>query len=196
MVARHAAQTAVPTSGNYQRGDIVWNSTPTNVTTDVADYVILGWICTVSGTPGTFREIRVLGEAISTGAAAQADQETATSVVLYVTPGRQQFHPSASKGWANAQANGVAAASYNVTSITDDGAGLYTVTWATDFSNANYSVIVSPQADQAGTSASSFVSQVINTGKVAGSVQIATYRLSDFAQTDPNNHHVAAFGDQ
>lgn len=37
-----------PTSGNYVKGDIVWNTNPKST-----DYV--GWICTKSGTPGDWR---------------------------------------------------------------------------------------------------------------------------------------------
>ncbi len=35
-------------------------------------------------------------------AAAQSDQETATSTTTYVSPGRQQYHPSATKAWRHA----------------------------------------------------------------------------------------------
>ncbi|OHB57806.1 MAG: hypothetical protein A2Y12_17265 [Planctomycetes bacterium GWF2_42_9] len=39
--------TAAPTSGTWEQGDIVWNSAP--VTGGIQ-----GWVCTVSGTPGTW----------------------------------------------------------------------------------------------------------------------------------------------
>ena len=76
----------------------------------------------------------VTGDAI----ALQAEMETGVAVDAMVTPGRQQFHPSAVKGWVNC---GIAAdinASYNVTSIVDDGTGFVSVNWATDFSSINY----------------------------------------------------------
>ena len=46
------------------------------------------------------------------------------------------------KGWIQFSGAGVIAIadSFNVTSITDNGVGDYTVTWDTDFANANYSV--------------------------------------------------------
>ena len=74
----------------------------------------------------------------SVSAAAQAEQETGTSTNVYVSPGRQQYHTSASKGWIVFNGTGTVAigASYNVTSITDNVTGNYTVTWATDFSGA------------------------------------------------------------
>lgn len=46
--ARHGANTAAPTTGDWAQGDIVWNSAPSS-----AGYI--GWVCTVSGTPGTWK---------------------------------------------------------------------------------------------------------------------------------------------
>ena len=40
--------TAAPTSGTYQQGDIFYNSAPAS-----AGYI--GWVCTVAGTPGTWK---------------------------------------------------------------------------------------------------------------------------------------------
>ena len=76
----------------------------------------------------------------TTIAATQAQQETGTAVTAPVTPGRQQFHPSAAKGWVTFNGTGTVAigASYNVSSITDNGTGDYTVNFTTVFSSANY----------------------------------------------------------
>lgn len=70
--------------------------------------------------------------------AVQADQETATSTTLAVTPGRQQFHPSACKAWLRFNSAVSVAANYNITSVTDNGTGDWTVNIGTDFSSANY----------------------------------------------------------
>jgi hypothetical protein len=78
------------------------------------------------------------------GCAAQSDQETATSTVLPVTPGRQQFHPSAAKAWGFITNNGATAAigaGYNVASVLRNSQGLVTVTFTTPFSSTNYAVI-------------------------------------------------------
>jgi hypothetical protein len=75
---------------------------------------------------------------IGSPAATQADQETATSTTTSVTPGRQQFHPSAAKAWVRFNSAGTVAASYNITSITDSGIGDWSIVIATDFSSANY----------------------------------------------------------
>ena len=54
------AATAAPTTGTYAAGDFVKNSAPSELGGGGSKYVILGWICTVSGTPGTWLQCRVL----------------------------------------------------------------------------------------------------------------------------------------
>ena len=54
------SSTAAPTTGTYQRGDIVRNSEPSELGSASSKYVITGWICTVAGSPGTWVEMRSL----------------------------------------------------------------------------------------------------------------------------------------
>ena len=72
--------------------------------------------------------------------AVQADQETATSITKAVTPGTQQYHPSAAKAWVGFDGTGTVAikSSYNVSSITDNGVGDWTVNFVVPFSTAFY----------------------------------------------------------
>jgi len=58
--AFHAAMTAAPTAGSYAVGDFVKNSAPAEAGTGGMKYVIRGWECTASGTPGTWVECRAL----------------------------------------------------------------------------------------------------------------------------------------
>lgn len=44
---RYQAAPASPSSGNYAKGDIVWNS-------DVTTGGHIGWVCIVSGSPGSW----------------------------------------------------------------------------------------------------------------------------------------------
>lgn len=98
---------------------------------------------TTSGYILTYRGNAV--EAGGGGAATQADMEAATSTTTYVTPGRAQYHPGAGKGWLymtyTTGTPGITA-SHNVTSLDDDGTGLMTINWTTDFSSANYAVVM------------------------------------------------------
>lgn len=95
------------------------NITPTNVSTS------------------TVTAANIAGAVVAT----QADQETSTSVITVVTPGRQQFHPSAAKSWAVFGVAGDVQASYNVSSVTDTGTGVATVNFTTNFSSGSYPAI-------------------------------------------------------
>lgn len=57
---RYASRTAVPTTGDFEVGDVVWNSSPSKLGSAGSRYIITGWICVVGGSPGTFEQMRVL----------------------------------------------------------------------------------------------------------------------------------------
>jgi hypothetical protein len=54
----YTALTSAPTSGAWMQGDSVKNSAPSELGSAGSKYVIEGWICTVSGTPGTWLQKR------------------------------------------------------------------------------------------------------------------------------------------
>lgn len=60
LVAYDNALTAVPTTGDWAKGDFVRNSNPSEAGSVASKYVLAGWICVASGTPGTWKEYRVL----------------------------------------------------------------------------------------------------------------------------------------
>lgn len=60
IAASYNARTAAPTAGTYQQGDIIRNSAPAELGTALSKYVITGWACVASGTPGTWVELRSL----------------------------------------------------------------------------------------------------------------------------------------
>lgn len=51
---KFSSGTGIPTSGLYNKGDIVWNSNPIN-----SSYI--GWVCVVSGTPGQWEPFGYIG---------------------------------------------------------------------------------------------------------------------------------------
>lgn len=124
--------------------------------------------------------------------AAQSDQETGTSTTLAVTPGRQQYHASASKVWCNLNGQGTIAiiASYNTTSITDLGTGSYRITFDTDFSSANWGY-----AGGVETEGTQNVG-VYSTARASGSQDILVYRRDTGAAIDVPSVCIAYFGDQ
>jgi hypothetical protein len=130
----------------------------------------------------------VAGAAVAT----QANQETATSVGTIVTPGRQHYHPSAAKAWA--QFNTVPAtptldAAYNIASLTDSGTGLTVVNFTTAFSSAYYACGVAFENQTSNTGAS-----LSMPAKLAGSVTL--YKIENATPTDCNRQCVVCFGDQ
>lgn len=54
------ANTAAPTTGTWRQGDFIRNSAPAELGAPGTMYVIHGFICTVSGTPGTWLQCRYL----------------------------------------------------------------------------------------------------------------------------------------
>jgi hypothetical protein len=58
--ANYNAQTAAPTTGTYAQGDTIKNSAPVEAGAASSKYVVIGFVCTVGGTPGTWLQMRVL----------------------------------------------------------------------------------------------------------------------------------------
>ena len=127
--------------------------------------------------------------------AIQSEMETASSTTLAVTPGRQQFHPSAAKFWVRFNSAGTDAASYNVASITDTGVGDWTVVIATDFSSGNW--CVTAIAGQITSGTIPLVCLVV--AMAGGTANILTRNSATFASADPTGLDaifVSGFGDQ
>lgn len=129
-------------------------------------------------------------------AATQAEMEAASSTTVYVSPGRTQYHPGVAKGWVSFNGTGTVAigASHNVSSITDNGVGDYTVNWSTPFSSADYAVILSVRRDTSSNNVLAVVKGAAS-NPTAGSVTIKTVNISVTA-IDVEYVAVAAWGDQ
>lgn len=58
----HNSYTSPPvgTAQQYRQGDRILNSEPTVLGASGSQYVVTGWICTVSGAPGTWVQMRSL----------------------------------------------------------------------------------------------------------------------------------------
>lgn len=60
LAGRHFNATTIPTTGDFGQSDIIWKSNATEAGSAGSKYVVIGWICTVAGSPGTLLEMRVL----------------------------------------------------------------------------------------------------------------------------------------
>lgn len=122
--------------------------------------------------------------------ASQAEQETGTSLLVGVTPGRQQYHQSAAKAWLKYdQGSDTINASYNITSVVDGGTGDHDVTIATDFSSSGY-VVASITTSVGGGRGTVMVET-----QTAGVAGFQSFRTFTDVDADTINYHVF-FGDQ
>lgn len=129
--------------------------------------------------------------------ATQANMETATSTTTYVTPGRTQYHPGVAKAWAQwtGATTGTNApnAGYNVTSITRNSTGDYTVTITNAFSSGVYAIVACGIAASAGNAIC--VSVKNGTTPSTTSFNLICYNTGGSNQ-DPTSVYVACYGDQ
>jgi hypothetical protein len=95
------------------------------------------------------------------------------------------------KAWVNFNGTGTVAirASYNVSSITDNGTGDYTVIFATAMPDANYSTVVSAGRTTGGAA---IASPSYSAAPTVNGVQIAIYNTSG-TLTDVDRINVAVF---
>lgn len=56
----YSALPSAPTTGVFTQGDFVRNTNPSELGSASSKYVIHGWLCIVSGEPGTFVQCRYL----------------------------------------------------------------------------------------------------------------------------------------
>ncbi len=184
----------VTTNANLT-GDVTSSGNATTIKTDVA----------LAGNPTTTTQAasnsstRIATTAFVIGqSATQANQETATSTTLFVSPGRQQFHPSSPKAWvAFAGATGTISASYNVSGVVRSSTGIYVVSFTTAFSSVSYCAIVTPTRANAAGGNNGFMGAVGTL--LAGSAQIfsnTTDSSGGWVANDATAVYAVFFGDQ
>ncbi len=121
--------------------------------------------------------------------ASQATMEAGSNIAVPVAPGRQHFHPSAAKAWANINfPAGVPTidAGYNVSSVADGGVGICQINYTNFFSSALYAPLVSNYLSATGLAhVASFTS---------GNVTVHSRNTGGTLQ-DPFGVMLAAFGD-
>jgi hypothetical protein len=131
---------------------------------------------------------------VPTAAATQAEQEAGSSTTVYATPGRQHYHPAAAKAWVTFSVSGgvvTLRSNYNVTSVTRNSAGNFTV----NFTNALSAAANICAVGSAGLSGSRLLLDLVAYASfTTGSVQVITATDAG-TLTDPDVCCVAVFGD-
>ena len=131
----------------------------------------------------------------------QINQESGGISVLTVSPAGAVTVPGKIindgivKAWAFASGWGggggqTLADSFNITSMSDDGTGLTTVTWADDFATAD--AYVNGGFSQEGR----VISQLSNLSQATGSSQLVVYVSDSGSRTDADPIMIMAIGDQ
>lgn len=99
------------------------------------------------------------------------------------------------KGWINFNGTGTISIrdSYNVSAITDNGAGYYTIDWDTNYANANYAVIAIASDDTA-VSTTTMLKGTAPTSTTQTTIQVNNDTTGN--ARDSENVHVISIGDQ
>ena len=139
----------------------------------------------------------VLDTAVTgTAVATQAQQETGTATNVLVTPGRQQYHPSAAKAWVKANTTGGSALAYNVASVTDTAVGRCVVNLTTAFSSAEWAATATAMLSTSLTTTTTLVAMIRVDTSTASAIAIDCIDVTGTNFRDPNYFLMSAFGDQ
>jgi len=127
--------------------------------------------------------------------ATQAEAEAESNVDKYIPPDLIRHSPGVAKAWAFASGWGggsgqTIADSFNITSMSDDGTGLTTVTWADDFATADAYV------NGGWGSEGRLICQITDTSQAVGTSQLVVFISDSGARSDANPIMIVAFGDQ
>jgi hypothetical protein len=113
----------------------------------------------------------------------------------------EQLQQGRAKAWVNFDGTDDSSStdprnnSFNVSGVTDNATGIYTITFATNMSNVNYVVNISKRLSETGgaTSTDDVLAGLVNTPQLAASVRV--YAREGSTNTDCKGIHVAVFGD-
>lgn len=189
------------TNGNGVAGNPAVAFNINGLTADAVPDGASDYVATYDASAGTHKKVllnNLPGGGGGGAAATKSDQETATSTTVFVSPGRQQYHPSAAKAWAKINTISITSilASYNVTSVTDNGTGDTTVTFTTAFSSAHYGVAVAGMSTVAGDSGRDGFIQVVHNTQTTNSIRLYTGVRNAYFALDLPAIYVVCFGQQ
>lgn len=158
-----------------------------------------GWIAYVQdeNINYQFKDSAWVSEAATTSGKGTVELATDAEAVTGTDTGRvaplsaMRHHPGVCKCWGIVTYSGgtpTLQASYNVTSISDSGTGLLTVTVADDFASANYVVVT-------GVDGNNEIIMIDSGTRAAGSFRLlVTVRTDGGSNTDPSALYFACYG--
>ena len=122
-------------------------------------------------------------------AATQVEMEAGSSTSVFVTPGRQQYHPGSGKAWAHWQTNTshTLFAHYNIASISDPGVGQTVLNFDVDFSDAD---------GYASATLCSVSGSTVCSPPATDSITIHTFSDASTTYVDSADNNIICMGDQ
>jgi hypothetical protein len=126
--------------------------------------------------------------------ATQGEVDTGSDTARAVTPATLKSSPGAAKAWVSFNGTDTPAiiGSYNVSSITDNGTGDYTINFTANFANTNY--IVTGTAQRTDASTGGVVTRHQTIAPTISAVRIRTLRGSDGGAFDSPRVDIVVFG--
>jgi hypothetical protein len=127
---------------------------------------------------------------------ANAEAETAGKIIVAEIA---KYLPGMAKAWVRFDVSGGTpsiVASYNVTSITDNGLGDFTINFTTAFSSANYVGVITCSGSTTSGSDSNFAASLKGTPPTASAFRFGCYRSNVGDTTDPDTVFAVFYGDR
>lgn len=151
-----------------------------------------GGVTSIGGNTGAFTVSGLISQSVNNlavTAAVKSDQTSASSSTVAVVPSVQQNHPSAAKAWVQITGStGAILASYNVSSVTRNGTGDYTINFSTAFTSANY--VGAPMIY------GGIPGFVRTASQTASAIEVQVVNSANNAQFDPAQFSIVLFGTQ
>ena len=136
---------------------------------------------------------------LSANFATVAQMEAGASLVTLVAPGTQHRHPGHPKVHCKVGVYADIRGGYNMTSVTDTGAGRATFTINKDFSSADYALIATVEKVNTTLTVTNLKHcNIRNATQAADSIEVECYdgTATTAAQEDPAFYHIIGCGDQ
>ena len=154
------------------------------------------WRCRVDSATTVTIYSMALGAGGGLPAATQAEMEAASSTTVAASPGRTQYHPGVAKAYAYwTPADSTIDRGYNMSSITDNGVGDFTLNFTTAFSDALYTFVQGARPAGISYIPITMIEHSEVETRTTTALRIVGENPSG-SGTDSDNASVALFGDQ
>lgn len=133
---------------------------------------------------------KISRDMVASGArASTADVQAETSVDTFISPATLKDSKRVAKAWVNFNGAGTVSiiSSFNVSSITDNGIGDYTVNYTTAMTDANYAIVSGTRGPNDGANVRSIITTLVGTPPATTSVRVQSVRSDTSALIDTNN---------